>query len=98
MLLYSPVGAKRKDGAMNRPRLSAVAPQPAAAAGRAGGWRRAVLAGVRRLLAGLWRRGAVKLPEMSDHLRRDIGLPALAYRGGFSGRILERIDRPRPPV
>jgi hypothetical protein len=40
----------------------------------------------------------MSLPEMSDHLRRDIGLPALAYRHGFAGRVLEWIDRPRPPV
>jgi hypothetical protein len=83
---------------MNRSRLTVVAQQSSARAGRAGAWRFAILAGPWRLLAGVWRRRAVKLPEMSDHLRRDIGLPALAYRGGFSGRILERIDRPRPPV
>jgi len=41
---------------------------------------------MRRLLAGLRRRGAVKPPEMSDHLRRDIGLPALAHRHGFADR------------
>ena len=98
MLLYSSVVAKRKDGAMNKSRLTVVAALPAAAAGRAGGWRRAVLAGVRRLLAGLWRREAVKLPEMSDHLRRDVGLPALAYRHGLADQTWRWLDVPRPPV